>query len=192
MNTALSAFTEVLSHGEVRIGVGAEAGLDLIEDALGGGREPGEVIPESVASQFALDEAPDPFNQVELRAIGRQPQDADARRLGGEPRAKLGGLVIGRIVEHQDQMVVRPAFDHAREEDAKVLGVPRGGQLAEHNARPIVERAERGYAPVGSGGGYAPGFPPSSPGFRQVGMGVKLALVQVEQSHAALEMSPFF
>lgn len=102
-----------------------EGGSGSVKESLGGGAKLVEIIPQPMTRQFAFCESPDPLDEIELRTIRGEPLHTDAVGVIGEPGAERCRLVIGRIVEHQHQVVVCPACRELVEKRVELLGIAR-------------------------------------------------------------------
>lgn len=145
-----------------------------------------------MTGQLLFDEAPDALDQVELRAIRWEPEHADPLRVCREPRAQRRGLVVGRVIQHQHPMVLRPAGRDLLEERGEFDGGGCGSLSGGQHARPILHGSEEGDPLIGSGGRDAGGLTALAPAMDQVGMGMKLAFVEIQEAESTGEISPFF
>ena len=58
--------------------VGAmELGAEVVQQATRGALQGGEIRPPAVVGELVLEVPPDPFDEIQLGAVGRQPQRAD-------------------------------------------------------------------------------------------------------------------
>lgn len=119
-----------------------EGGAGALKEVGGQCGQAREIVPEVVAGEFAFDEAPDPFDQVELRGVRGQPKQRDPLVLGGEPSLHRWRFVVGGIIEHQHQLLVGPVRRQLREKLREVL--PRGTRF-QHRfevPRAVIKRPE--------------------------------------------------
>jgi hypothetical protein len=76
-------------------------GSDVVEDVLDRGAKLGEGGVIAIAGHLALEKLPETLDQVQVRRVGWQKQQLDAQFLGSCLHWR--GVVVGRIVEHQQE-----------------------------------------------------------------------------------------
>ena len=86
-------------------------------------------------------EQPDPLHRVELRRVGRQPDERDVAR-----DHKLPGPVPASAVEHHDRMLV---LGQRRREPGEELVHRRGRHLRQHETEAVAGRGPNGGEEVG-------------------------------------------
>lgn len=171
-----------------RIGI---LGLNEVKEVVGRMNQPRPIVPKAVAGQFALDEAPEPLDAIEVGTVCGQPADADPVGVLRQPAPVCRRLVVGDVVQDQHQVVARPAPDQAFQKLLEPDAVAAVGHHRLDLAGAVVEGPEDGDPPVGAGGGDPPGTAPALPALRQVGMAMEGAFIQVQEM-VSRSMSPLF
>ena len=188
----LSSFAEVVDQADGRRVVGVEAGFEASEQGGGGRLESVDVRPEAVTGELLLEEAPDPLDQVEGRRVRRQPEGNDPAVLCRPPRADRRGPMITDVVHHQHQGVVGPGLGdliHKRGKGVAALAVV---QLPGELPRGVVQRAEDRPPLVFAGGGNPQRPAAALPDLDQVGVGMQIAFIDVDEAKAGSGSSPLF
>ena len=81
--------------------VGAmELGAEVVQQDARGALQGGEIRPPAVVGELVLEVPPDPLDEIQLGAVSRQPQRADAVLMRNLPAACHVTLVIAYVVQH--------------------------------------------------------------------------------------------
>jgi len=152
------------------------------EEDLGSLLEPLEIIPPAVAGQLSFEVAPQALNQVEWRCVGGQKEWLELLCVGAPPLAHSKTRVIARIVEHDHQRLSGGnCLEELLEEGHEGGFVFAGAQDREELSTGVVQGAEDGALLVGASGRDPHGMAFLAPDLCQMGMGVDLALIHVDQ-----------
>lgn len=136
---------------------------------------------EVVVECAALQVAPQPFNGVELRAVLRQPDDANVTFMFGQEIEGCGGGVVGGVVEGQDDQPVFLGLQELPKELVELEGVFLGMHQVVRLSRPVIERPVDAELLVGTGGRDLRPDPLKGPDLRQGRVEMNLTLVEEEE-----------
>ena len=82
---------------------------------------------------------PEAFNGIEKRAVLGQPDDQEAGFVQAQGCLRGFAVVVGGVVQHQNQMLTRVRFQHVLQEGDKAVAVFVGsGQVSDAPAVPVV------------------------------------------------------
>src|SRR5215210_5116668 len=76
--SVLSSLAEVLDRADGDASKTVKAGVDAVEQDASRVFDGGQVGPPAVVAELVLEVAPDPLDEVQLGAVCRQPERADA------------------------------------------------------------------------------------------------------------------
>ena len=152
-----------------------------------------EIIPPAVTRQVVFEMTPEAFNQVELRRIGW-------KEVGLESVAKLTPLVpkrmafvVAHVIENDHRRFISGQFlGQVIQKRLEGILAFAGGHLKEDAPRSIVHRAKHRAFPVFPRRRNPHRVALLPPDFRQVGVGMDLAFVHIDQMESVGVSNAFF
>lgn len=81
----LSRPSKILTQRDVWVGGRRELSSGGVADLLRHRRKPVEIVPEPVTGEFLFDESPDPLDEIDLRAVRREPERDHAIAMACKP-----------------------------------------------------------------------------------------------------------
>jgi hypothetical protein len=140
------------------------------------------MVPPAMASQLALQIAPEALDQVELGRIGWQEEGLEPIRQMLPVRTHRMAFVVAGVVEHEHgRFGRRQGLGEVVQEGYECGLLFARARLPEDLPTHIVDRAKDGELVVVAGRGHLQRLPFAPPDLCQVGVGMDFALVHVDQ-----------
>lgn len=135
-----------------------------------------------MTGQLGFEIAPEALNQIEFRRIRRQKEQLEAVGILEPALAQRMALVIPRVIEHHDHRFVGGQLmrEVVQKGQEGVCPFART-ELEEDLPRSVVNGPKHDTLLVVAGSGNPQRLSPLAPDFCQVGMGVDLAFVEIDQ-----------
>lgn len=169
--------------------------MDLEPGQQGRGRlcQPVEVVPPAMTGELVLQVAPQALNQVELGRIGGQEEGlkpiGEALPVGAQRMA----LVVAGIIEHHHcRLTLRQRLGEVVEESCKGRLILAPARLPDQLPTRIIHRPEHGELVILASRWDLQWAPFAPPDLCQVGVGVDLRVVHIDQMESSGLSNRFF
>ncbi len=159
---------------EVELEVGKQC-ISCLDQAL-------KIMPPPMAGELLFHIPPETLDEIEVRRVGGQQEGLEPGSVPSPHLAERMALVVADVVEDQhDGVVGGQCLGQVVEEGSEGGCSFAGAELPEDLARRVVDGAKDRTFLILAGGGNPQWSPLALPDFCQVGVGVDVALVHVDQ-----------